>query len=149
MGFESGELVTLENPIGEEYSCLRVSLLPSLLALLKENKHHSLPQQMFELGFVVDGKGKNHRNLGMIKIDAKANYSLCKSLVEAVLRDSGIGFSLAEANHPAFIPGRCATVIKDKTIIGIFGELHPRTITAFKLEHPIIAIELFVDLLHP
>ena len=31
--------------------------------------------------------------------------------------------------------------------IGIFGELHPKTIVNFELEHPIISFEIIVDLI--
>jgi phenylalanyl-tRNA synthetase beta chain len=58
MGLQKKEMVELENPIGEEYSGLRMSLLPSLLKLLRENRHHPLPQQIFEVGVVVDETAK-------------------------------------------------------------------------------------------
>lgn len=149
MGLKKGGCVLIENPIGEEYSCLRVGLLPSLLTILKENKHHPLPQQIFELGIVVEENGKNHRHLGAVKIDAKASFTMCKAFVETILRDIGLSASLTEATNPAFIPGRCAILKKDDKEIGVFGELHPQTINDFELEHPIIALEFFVDLLHP
>ena len=150
MGLPQNDCVTIENPIGEEYSCLRVSLLPSMLSILNENRHHPLPQQIFELGFIVDHNAKNRRHLAALKIDAKANFTACKSLVEAVCRDIGISYEIQESKHPAFIPGRCASLRKENVEIGVFGELHPRTISAFSLEHPIIAFELSVDsLIHP
>jgi phenylalanyl-tRNA synthetase beta chain len=148
MGLEIDKNVEIENPIGEEYSCLRVSLLPSLLKILSENRHHPLPQQVFELGFVVDGDAKNRSHLAGMKIDAKANFTECKSLVEAVLRDAGVKYNIKDKMHPAFITGRCAAIIKENKEIGVFGELHPKTNTAFELDHPIIAFEMQADILH-
>ncbi|MCK4332630.1 MAG: phenylalanine--tRNA ligase subunit beta [Thermoplasmatales archaeon] len=147
MGLEIGKMVEIENPIGEEYSGLRTSLLPSLLKILRENRHHPLPQQIFELGIVVDEHAKNRRNLAGIKIDAKANFTESKSIIEAVLRDIGITYSITEGNHPAFIIGRCGSIVKDEKEIGLFGELHPRAIQMFELEHPIVAFELKTDFL--
>ena len=147
IGLEIGKMVEIENPIGEEYSGLRTSLLPSLLKILRENRHHPLPQQIFELGIVVDEHAKNRRNLAGIKIDAKANFTESKSIIEAVLRDVGITYSITEGNHPAFIMGRCGSIVKDEKEIGLFGELHPRTIQMFELEHPIVAFELKTDFL--
>ena len=150
MGLPQNDCVKIENPIGEDYSCLRVSLLPSMLSILNENRHHPLPQQIFELGFIVDQNAKNRRHLAAVKIDAKANFTSCKSLIEAVCRDIGISYEIQDGKHPAFIPGRCASLRKENVEIGVFGELHPRTISAFSLEHPIIAFELSVDSLnHP
>jgi phenylalanyl-tRNA synthetase beta chain len=148
MGLETRKMVEIENPIGEEYSSLRIGLLPSLLKILRENKRHPLPQQIFEVGIVIDKQTKNRRHLAGLKIDAKASFTECKSIVEAVLRDAGITYSIQEKNHPAFIEGRCASIIKDKAEIGFFGELHPKTIQTYELEHSTIAFELNADFLN-
>lgn len=147
LGLQKEPIVEIENPIGEEYSGLRRSLLPSLLKLLRENRHHPLPQQIFEVGTIVDTQAKNRTHLAGMKIDAKANFTECKSLVESLLRECGQKPVIKEKTHPAFIEGRCAAVLKENAEIGIFGELHPRTIQAFHLEHPIIAFELTAELL--
>ena len=135
----------IANPIGEEFSCLRSGLIPSLLKILNENRHHPLPQQIFELGIVVDEKFKNKYNLAFAKIDAKANFTECKSLAEAVIRDIGLDFKIRNFDHTGFIGGRCAAIIKDSREIGFFGELHPKTISNFELEYPIIVLELKAD----
>ena len=145
MGLAVGDRVQIENPIGEDYSCLRVSLIPSLLKILSENRHHPLPQQIFELGIVVDENFKNMHNLAAVKIDAKANFTECKSLVEAVMRDSGRKYIIKDKSHPAFVKGRCASIVWNDKEIGLFGELHPMTITTFDLEHPAIAFEIKAD----
>jgi len=82
-----------------------------------------------------------------MKIDAKANFTECKSLVETVLRECGCKPVIKEKRHVAFIDGRCASMLKNDMEIGVFGELHPKTIQAFHLEHPMIAFELAADLL--
>jgi phenylalanyl-tRNA synthetase beta chain len=146
IGLEFGGRVEIENPIGEDYSCLRVSLLPSLFKILSENRHHPLPQQIFELGLVVDGSSfRNRVNLAAIKIDAKANFTECKSLVEAVMREVSVKYTLNDKVHPGFVKGRCASVLCKNKEVGFFGELHPKTITGFELEHPVIAFEVQTD----
>jgi phenylalanyl-tRNA synthetase beta chain len=148
MGLNIGERVQIENPIGEEYSCLRVGLIPSLLKILNENRHHPLPQQIFELGIIADKNFKNQHYIAFVKIDAKANFTECKSLAEAVMRDSGAKYSIKDKDHPAFVKGRCASVICNNKEIGFFGELHPKTISEFQLEYPIIAFEIQTDSLN-
>lgn len=145
MGLPKEPLVEIENPIGEDFNVLRRSLLPSLLKLLRENRHYPLPQQIFEVGIVVDADAKNRYHLAAVKIDAKAHFTECKALVEAVLRDSGLKCSLSEKKHAAFIEGRCASLIREGKEIGFFGELHPRIIQTFELEHPMIAFEILID----
>jgi phenylalanyl-tRNA synthetase beta chain len=148
LGLEKGTMVEIKNPIGEEFSGLRTSLIPSLLKILRENRHHPLPQQIFELGIIVDAEARNRYNLAGIKIDAKANFTESKSLTESVLRDIGSTYSIIEGHHPGFIKGRCGLVEKNEKEVGIFGEVHPKTIQTFDLEHPIIAFEFKVDLLY-
>ncbi len=147
MGLSKQAMVEIANPIGVEYSGLRMSLLPSLLKLLRENRHHFLPQQIFEVGVVVDEHAKNRHHIAGMKIDAKANFTDCKSLVENLLRECGVKPVIKETHHGAFIQGRCGAVVRKETEIGVFGELHPKTIQAFHLEHPIIAFELNADYL--
>jgi phenylalanyl-tRNA synthetase beta chain len=142
LGMKIQAMVTIENPIGEEYSGIRVNLLPSLLKILRENRHHSLPQQIYELGPVINAKGINEIHLSGLKIGAKANFTECKGLIEAILRNLGIPLIIQDYTHSAFISGRCAKIISNNTDIGWFGELHPQTIQAFELDHPIIAFEL-------
>lgn len=147
MGLIKEQMIKIENPISEEYSGLRISLLPSLMKLLGANRHHPLPQQVFEVGIVVDNQAKNRYHLAGIKIDAKANFTECKSIVEAIIRECGNRLIIKEKSHASFIEGRCACVLKNDSEIGVFGELHPKTIQAFNLEHPMIAFELTIDLI--
>jgi phenylalanyl-tRNA synthetase beta chain len=147
MDLDISERVRIENPIGEDYTCLRVGLIPSLLKILNENRHHPLPQQIFELGIVVNNY-KNQHNLGFVKIDAKANFTECKSLVDAIMRDSGTQFKIDNNQHKAFVNGRCASIIVKNKKIGIYGELHPITISNFQLEYPIIAFEVQAEMLN-
>jgi phenylalanyl-tRNA synthetase beta chain len=140
-----GERVQIKNPISEEFSCLRVNLLPSLLNILKENRHHPLPQNIFELGIIVDNKYKNRYNMAAVKMDAKSNFSECKSTIDAIMRDVGKKYEIDEKKHPAFIDGRIAAIIHNNKEIGYFGEIHPKTIIQFELEHPIIGFEIQVE----
>jgi phenylalanyl-tRNA synthetase beta chain len=148
MGLDISGRVEIDNPIGEEYTCLRVGLIPSLLKILSENRHYPLPQQIFELGIVADKNYKNQYNIAFVKIDAKASFTDCKSLVDAIMRDSGAEFNINNNEHPAFVKGRCASIIYNNKEIGIFGELHPKTISNFKLEYPVIAFEVKAEMIY-
>ena len=148
IGLKKETCCEIQNPIGEDFSCLRVGLIPSLLKILNENKHHALPQQIFEVGIVVDQEFKNKVKLGFVKIDAKANFTECKSIVEAIMRDIGVTYDIKDFNHPGFVNGRCAVIIINNKNAGFFGELHPLTISNFLLEHPIISFEINIDILY-
>jgi len=51
-------------------------------------------------------------------------------------------YAIENKDHPGFVKGRCASVVCNNKEIGFFGELHPKTIAGFDLEHPMIAFEI-------
>jgi len=147
MNVREKEIVEIENPVTTKHSCLRLSLLPSLLEILSKNKHNELPQAIYEIGEVVHIQNKMAKNfvyLAGVKISAKTGFTECKSLVEAIMRNLGIDATIKEKKHDSFIEGRCASIWHDGEI-GYFGELHPMVIINFELEHPIIAFEMNVE----
>jgi phenylalanyl-tRNA synthetase beta chain len=138
----------VKNPITQEHTCLRTSLIPSLLYVLRANKHHDLPQRIFEVGDVVI-KGKNDRRLCGVSCHAKASFTEMKSLVQSVLNNVGIDPEIKARKDARFLSGRCASAIHDKKEVGVFGELHPEIITYYELAHPVAAFEVSVGPLFP
>ncbi len=140
-----GNAVELANPISSEHSIVRQSLIPSLLSILSKNKHHDLPQQIYEVGNVIaleKDKAKQKIMLAGVKIDAKTGFTECKSIVEAILRNFDIKMEVEEKKHGAFIDGRCASIVIGNKEAGYFGEIKPSVICNFELEYPVIAFEI-------
>lgn len=144
MKLKQYERTTIKNPISEEHTCLRVSLIPSLLNILKANKHRELPQKIFEIGEVVLN-AKNVRKIGFAVIHSKANFTEAKSIIECLLRELNIKFTIKEKINASFINGRCAKIFVNGKEIGIFGEISPKVIENFELGYPIIVGEMSVD----
>lgn len=141
VGTEEEDITKVRNPITVDHTCVRATIIPSLLYVLKANKHHELPQRMFEVGDVVK-KGKNTRKLAGISCHAKASFTEMKSVVESVLRDVGLNNEIKAKKDARFLSGRCASAVKDGKEIGVFGELHPELITHYELANPTAAFEL-------
>ena len=135
------DVVYVENPISRDYTMLRTTLLQGLLKILAANKHHELPQKIFEVGDVVKNN-KNALHLALVSIHPKANYTEAKSLVDAIMREQGQHYTVAESDDAAFIPRRCADIYVQNKKVGITGEIHPQVIRNFGLENPIIAVEI-------
>ena len=144
---EETETLRILNPVTEMHTLVRTSLLPSLLGILRKNKHRELPQRIFETGDVVLGT-TNRMKLGGVAIHAKAGFTEVKSLVQSLSAALGFSWTISPADHPAYLPGRCAVISMELDEIGIFGEVHPRTIEAFELRYPVIAFELDLEGLH-
>jgi phenylalanyl-tRNA synthetase beta chain len=144
MGLEVSDRAIAKNPLTEDHTCLRVSLIPSLLSTLRVNRHRDLPQKIFEVGIVVP-EIQNVYKLSGVAIHPKASFTEAKSLVEGILRALNVQYSISPNSHGSFVNGRCANVICGENKIGIFGELHPQVITNFDLSNPILAFELDVE----
>ncbi len=138
--------VSIINPVTEDHEVLRASLLPSLLSILRRNKHRELPQRVFEIGEVVRGTA-NKVFVSAISIHPKASFTEAKSDVQAVLQAAGLGCDVSAAAHGAFVPGRCAQVSVSGSPLGVLGEVSPSTIVAFGLGYPAAAFELDLEAL--
>ena len=146
MNLEPVEVVEILNPISEDHTCLRVSLVPSIMAVLRRNKHRDLPQRLFEVGDVMAGC-KRSKRIAAAAITSRASFTEIKSLVEGLMRDMSVRYEITPSSLGCFIDGRGADVMMDGRNIGSFGELHPAVITAFELGHPITAFELDLNAL--
>ena len=144
MGLEVTDRAIAQNPLTEDHTCLRVSLIPSLLSTLRVNRHRDLPQKIFEVGIVIPEK-ENVYKLSGVAIHPKASFTEVKSLVEGILGAFNVKYSIEPLSHGSFVDGRSASVISNDESIGVFGELHPSVITNFDLSNPILAFELDVE----
>ncbi len=136
--------IRVKNPVSEDHNLVRVSLLPSLMTILRRNKHRELPQRVFEIGDVVHGI-VNRPMIAGVSIHAKAGFTEMKSVVQSLLAGVGLECSVEAEQHPSFIEGRCAAVIVGPSRLGVMGEVSPATIDAFELKYPVVAFELDLD----
>lgn len=142
--WESPPRVTIHNPVVAEQSKLRTSLIPGLLVILSMNKHHDLPQRVFEIGDAIR-QAENVRMLAGASVHARAGFTEMKSLVQSLMRDVGKPFEVEPREDPNFIDGRSASVRLGDTPVGLFGEVHPRVVTAYGLAHPVAVFEVEVS----
>jgi phenylalanyl-tRNA synthetase beta chain len=152
MGLAEEERVEVAQPISQDRTMIRQSLLNGLLEFLDHNKHEDLPQKIFEVGEVVYlDKDAETRTQGVRKLAAAvthshANFTEIKSLTAAVLINLGLDMDIEIKEHPSFLRGRCAWVEgrQDGLLVleGVFGEMDPGVVTSFGLEYPVVALEV-------
>jgi len=140
-GLKEVRTVKVKNPISEEYTCMRANLIPSMMRVLRRNKHRDLPQNIFEVGDVLDWC-RCHRHVAALSVHSRANFTEMKSVAEALLREMGMTWELKPCDLPLYISGRGAAIIIEGEERGHFGEVSPAVITAFELNHPMTALEL-------
>ena len=143
---EDPEALRIRNPVSEAHTLVRTSLIPSLLGILRKNKHRELPQRLFEVGDVVLER-KNRKRLAAVAIHSRASFTECKSLALSISAALGIIPEILPKESPAYIPGRCAALRAGTQEVGVFGELHPTTAEAFELKYPLIGLEVDLEVL--
>ena len=170
------DYITLLNPLGEDTSVMRTTLLPSTIATIARNcasrnergYFYDMAKTYFKNNQIIqettgDVKGtfaadeKNILSLGFYDTaDKSADFYNIKGAVENIMQSAGIkDYKLSSdiAAHPlasAFHPGRSAIIISQngETIYGIFGEIHPAVSNNFDIETKCFAAEIDVDLLY-
>jgi phenylalanyl-tRNA synthetase beta chain len=138
------ETVEIQNPITEDHTCIRVSLLPNMMAVLRRNKHRDLPQRIFEVGDVMVNL-RRHRFLAGISVHSRASFTEMKSLIQSLLRDCSVQYSLEPCGTRMYIDGRAASVLLDDQEVGHFGEVSPEVIANLDLDHPIGVFEMDIE----
>ena len=141
---EDKNATRVRNPVSIDHTLVRTSLLPSLMTVLRRNKHRELPQRIFEVGDVVVN-GKNRVLLSGVAIHAKASFTEIKSLAQSVVSGLGLDYEIVQHSHPSFIGGRCASVEIKGEPVGVMGEISPFVIESFELRYPMVAFELDLD----
>ena len=145
------EATVISNPITVDHTLLRQYIFPSLMNLLSSNRHHELPQRVYELGEVVHG-GVNKTRVSWACAESGAGFSTAKGVVQSLLRDLGAPLSsvsfepVVEGSGP-WIDGRGARVLIEGHEIGEFGEVSPDVMSLFSLRSPIHAGEFDVDVI--
>ena len=141
------QLIELLNPCSKDNTVLRYWMIPSLLAILTENKHYEYPQSIFEIGNCFK-KGKTETfvseetNLAIALAHQKASFTEIKQIVDYFFVSLGLAYKIEEEKHSSFIDGRVGKIILNGKIAGILGEIHPDVITNFDLEMPVSCAEL-------
>jgi len=140
-------VVRLRNPVLEEQTLLRRRVVPSLLRVLAANRHRSLPQRLFEIGYIVEGAGapRNRLRLGIVESATRAGFSDARGLAEAIVRDARLPLTLRPAERPGLVPGRQGAFVRDGEEVGHFGELHPDVLVAFGLGAATVVVELDLE----
>ncbi len=133
--------VVIGNPLGEDTSIMRTTVLPSMLEVLSRNyNNRNLSAACFELGneyLPVDGQElPDERTQAVIGMygDGVDFYQL-KGVVETLLEALNVtGWEIQpQTQDPTFHPGRCAQVVCGQEVLGILGEVHPLVLQNYEL----------------
>jgi phenylalanyl-tRNA synthetase beta chain len=158
------QFVALQNPMSEDHSVLRTTVLGSLLDATKHNvargnadlrlieqgavyavaEGEQLPHEHRALGAVLHGR-MSAPSWGDEAPPKPVDFFAAKGLLAATLDALRVDWSVRAEAQPFLHPGRSATVLAGDEPIGWVGELHPLVARAWELEGAVAAFELDLD----
>ena len=154
MNQEPAQMVEIANPKIATMNCLRSWLLPSLMDFLSSNTHVEYQQRVYEVGYCtlwntsLTNRTRDNLRLGCASAHAKANFTEIKSILEPLMMNLGLEFTIKPTEHPSFLSGRAGTILVGDREVGVIGEVHPQVLENWNLEDPVAAMELDLDMVY-
>lgn len=147
------EFVRLLNPLGEETSVMRTSMMPNMLGVLSTNVSQKVESvAAFECGHTFTPQNglpveSKHMCIGMY--GKEVDFFTLKGALETILERVGLKVYqiVPETNNSTFHPGRCANLVYNNMYIGTFGELHPDVVENYNLGQRVYMCEIDLDLI--
>jgi len=150
-----GEPIALAMPMSDARRYVRTSLINSVLECVQYNEaHQSADNCFYEISHVY-GKGAGEERLAVVldghlmsdrlhKIMIDGDFYAMKGILTAWLERSGFKGARIEIKPNTtdtvhFHPYRSAELWLDKTMLGVFGEIHPEFAAKFDLKHVVYA----------
>jgi phenylalanyl-tRNA synthetase beta chain len=159
--------LALANPIAAELSDMRPSLLAGLITSAQRNADRGYADvALFEVGQIFRGDRPEDQFIaasglrrGLAKGDGVGRHWSSKPAPVDVFDAKADAFAVLAAGGapmqalqvvpggPAWLhPGRSGTIqIGPQNVLGHFGEVHPRILTALKADGPVVAFEVILD----
>ena len=139
-----GAITRMTNPITTEHTILRQNILPGLLRLLAANRHHDLPQGVYELGSVVIDHANRDR-FAFLVAENSGGFASLRGRIQALMRDLGCNeWELEPLEGGPWLTGRAATILVDGKEVGECGEIDPHVSEAFELNVPMSGAQIDV-----
>lgn len=149
---ERREFVKIINPLGEETSVMRTTLIPNMLDVISTNLSHKVEEvYAFECGNTFrpqEGLPVETKKLSIGMYGKEVDFFSIKGVVETILTNVGFdGYEVEpETKNLTFHPGRCAKLVYNNICIGTFGELHPDVLENYDLNQRVYVAEIDIDL---
>ena len=148
-------MIKIKNPLGEDFSCMRTSALPSMMESHSRNyARNNEYAKLFEVGKIyIKKEGEKlpeERNILTIGMYGDCDFFHLKGIVENLVDALGINKAkyVRESENPTFHPGKTASLVVRGKNIGVFGEVHPDVLENYNMDVPCMVAELDLDKLY-
>ena len=133
--------IKLLNPIGEDQSIMRTTIIPNMLELIGRNYNRKVDEGcFFEISKVYLAKTlpleelPEERETLIIGLYGDSDFFDLKGIIENLFSALNIeNYKVIPGNHESFHPGKVAELLINNKSIGVFGEVHPIVLDNFDL----------------
>ena len=155
---ELRKVITISNPLGEDYSIMRTSTLNGMLASLSTNyNRRNKDVRLYELGNIYLPKSlpvtelPDERTMFTLGMYGKGDFFDMKGVCEEFFEKIGMKKKVTydpNSGKPFLHPGRQANMIYEGKVVGYLGEVHPAVADNYSIgEKAYIAVIDILDVL--
>ena len=146
----------LMNPLGEDYSVMRTTLIPSMLNTLSTNINrgnagaafYELGKQFLPKSLPLTEQPEERPALCIGLYGENATFYTLKGMVEALLTRFGVkNVTWSRSTAPYLHPGRAAQFFAGEKLLGVLGEVHPAVAENFKFKTRAYVAEMNLNVL--
>ena len=143
------------NPLGEDTSIMRTTILPSMLEIIARNhSYRNKSARLYELGKIYlpreDGLADEPKYLSLGAYGDGVDFFSFKGSIETLLHELRITDVkyVACTDNDSYHPGRCAKVYAGETYLGVFGQIHPLVAANYDMDTEVYTAELSFDAMY-
>ena len=143
------------NPLGEDTSIMRTTILPSMLEIIARNhSYRNKSARLYELGKIYlpreDGLADEPKYLSLGAYGDGVDFFSFKGSIETLLHELRITDVkyVACTDNDSYHPGRCAKVCAGETYLGVFGQIHPLVAANYGMDTEVYTAELSFDAMY-
>ena len=143
------------NPLGEDTSIMRTTILPSMLEIIARNhSYRNKSVRLYELGKIYlpreDGLADEPKYLSLGAYGDGVDFFSFKGSIETLLHELRITDVkyVACTDNDSYHPGRCAKVYAGETYLGVFGQIHPLVAANYGMDTEVYTAELSFDAMY-
>ena len=157
LGLAAGDprlnLLKVTNPLGEDTSVMRSTLVPSMLGCVSLNQNRNNESAMlYEISPVFDINGRKEGELpherSTLCIGAygsNVDFYTIRDIVMDMLNRFGVDCTVVPGAEPYHHPGRAAKLMADDFCLATVGELHPDAMAAFEITKRTVIAEVNLE----
>lgn len=142
--------IRLMNPISEDLSLMRTTLVPSMVnAAVRNIRRGNMSGRFFEVASVFEADElplksypREHKMLSIMAFGDNETFFTFKGATEAIAKEFGLKFTYEKGGTQYLHPGISANILCDGEVVGFMGKLAYDICEELAVEKPVFVCEM-------